>query len=533
MLLTFKSNDNLNEYNFDNWPPPSRISQYQDVSAPYPGARCPPYSQYAGIRHLPYSNGPLQLAFQRPKKECRTFQSPAVEKVIEEVTSRMKDNDLARMFENCFPNTLDTTIRWYVLGDDPKAFITTGDINAQWLRDSANQLQPYIDLLHYDENLRKLVLGAIRMQADYIISSPYCNAFNAPPESNIPPAGSGYADRVYPPPNRKVVFECKYELDSLASFLDLSNEYYTATRDTKFMDDAWIRAIESIFDVIRDQQMPTFTSDNSPNFPEYLFERTTTLATETLALNGIGYPVNTGTSLIKSSFRPSDDSTILPFLIPVNAMMAVQLEKISQLLSKIGKNELATFAQETSNSVRKGIEEHAIFEHPVFGKIFAYEVDGYGGRIIMDDANIPSLLSLPRLGFLKKEDQVYQNTRKAILSKTGNPYYLQGSVFKGIGGPHVGLRNAWPMSLLQQISTTDNDNEILELLNFIKESTYGLGLIHESVNVNNLGMFTRSWFSWANSEFARVILDLAKRKPLLIFKDGNNPFYLSSIFEHK
>jgi len=506
------------------------ISKLVDVPEHLLKQQCPVYSYYSSVPHLPYSNGPLKLAFQRPVKECRTFQSAAVEKVIEEVTSRMKDPDLARIFENCFPNTLDTTIRWYTLGETPKAFITTGDINAEWIRDSANQLQPYIDLLPYDEELKKLVSGAIRIQAQFISSWPYCNAFNAPPESNIPPVTSTVKDRVFPAPDRNIVFECKYELDSLASFLDLSNEYYAATKDTGFMDEDWIKAIESIFNVIKDQQMPTFNNDNSPNLPGYLFERMTTLATETLSLNGIGNPVNAGTLLIKSSFRPSDDATILPFLIPANAMMAVQLEKISILLNKIGKEDLGTFARTTSNSVRKGIEQHAIFEHAVFGKMFAYEVDGYGGRIIMDDANIPSLLSLPRLGFLEKDDQIYLNTRKAILSKTGNPYYLEGSVLKGIGGPHIGLRNAWPMSLLQQISTTDDDDEIIQLLELLKQTTFGLGLIHESVNVNNGAFYTRSWFSWANSEFARMILELAKRKPLLIFKDQRKPFDLKSLF---
>lgn len=156
----------------------------------------------------------------------------------------------------------------------------------------------------------------------------------------------------------------------------------------------------------------------------------------------------------------------------------------------------------------------------MWGKVYAYEVDGYGGAIHMDDANIPSLLSLPDMGFIDVNDEVYQNTRKMILSKVGNPYYLTGTQFEGIGGPHIGIHNAWPMSLLVSIRTTDDDTEILNNLQLIMENTAELGLMHESVQVNSKKgkEFTRSWFAWCNSEFGKTIMYLAKHKPHLIFK---------------
>jgi meiotically up-regulated gene 157 (Mug157) protein len=141
----------------------------------------------------------------------------------------------------------------------------------------------------------------------------------------------------------------------------------------------------------------------------------------------------------------------------------------------------------------------------------------------MDDANIPSLLSLPYLGFLDKSDTVYQNTRKMITSKSGNPYYLEGPAFRGIGGPHAGLENAWPMSLLVAAMTSDDDDEILANINLVRDSSL-LGLVHESINVNNIKDYTRPWFSWANSVFAQTILKVAAEKPHLIFGKGAKPY---------
>lgn len=213
------------------------------------------------------------------------------------------------------------------------------------------------------------------------------------------------------------------------------------------------------------------------------------MATETLALGGAGYPVNANTSLIRSAFRPSDDSTVLQLFIPGNAMLSVELGHLAELLIIAdsqgikGASAWAELSKSLSVSIRRGIYEHGTFLHPEFGQVFAYEIDGYGGRIIMDDANMPSLLSLPLLGFLDRDDEVYQNTRRMVLSSQNNPYYIEGSQLHGVGSPHTPTGNVWPMSLLIRIMTSNDKEEILESLHQVVTTTASLGLMHESINV--------------------------------------------------
>ncbi|KAF3938080.1 hypothetical protein ABW19_dt0205024 [Dactylella cylindrospora] len=498
------------------------------------GESCPDYKDYSGRRHLPVSDGPLKLPFQRPVPECRSFVSREVERVIKEITGKLMDKDLARLFENCYPSTLDTTVRWHVetspslseFDDEalkgPQSFIVTGDINAEWLRDSTNQLAGYMPLLKKDERLRKLVLGAINTQAGYVIESPYCNAFQPPRGSHVKPSNNGQDDNVHPAYDHTVVFECKYEIDSLANFFSLANQYYENTGDFSFVNTRFMSAVESVFNVLDEQAMGTFNDAGIAQFPGYTFQRNTNIGTETLALSGRGNPLNNGSSLIRSAFRPSDDACILQYFIPGNAFMSVELRRLSTLLTKAGRSE-ASVAKKWADSIAEGVKKHGIVEHAVFGKVYAFEVDGYGSRIIMDDANLPSLLSLPHMGWTDVNDPVYQNTRKMILSQQGNPYFLKGHVFKGIGGPHIGLKHAWPMSLLMQAMTSNDDAEIMDAIEMVKKASK-FGLINESVNVQRNGDYTRSWFAWANSVFAQAILDLAKRKPHLIFGAGAKPY---------
>lgn len=205
--------------------------------------------------------------------------------------------------------------------------------------------------------------------------------------------------------------------------------------------------------------------------------------------------------------------------------MAVELRRTADMLKKAGKSVLAQTLQRRGQVIADGIWEYGVVSHKVWGDVFAYEVDGYGSHILMDDANVPSLLALPILGFVAINDPVYLATRKMILSKTGNPYYLSGPNFQGIGGPHIGLTNAWPMSLLLQAMTTDDDEEIKRSLRMVLKAS-PLGLVHESVDVNNIKSYTRSWFAWANSVFAQTILDLAARKPHLLFGEGAEPYVI-------
>jgi meiotically up-regulated gene 157 (Mug157) protein len=478
----------------------------------------------------------MELPFQRPSKYCRTFESPLVEKIIDDMNEKIVDKDLARLFENAFPNTLDTTVRWHVDGTvkhktskrswdpaawkGPQSFIVTGDINAEWLRDSTNQLAQYQLLARKDKEIHQLILGAINTQAEYVIGSPYCNAFQPPPPSGLNPTFQGDGDNVHPNYEQSFVFECKYELDSLAHFLSLSNQFHNHTDSTEFINGRWLLALDTLLGVLKEQSKPTFNEKTDAyQGNEYTWQRETNIGTETLSLNGLGNPLNGGTGLVRSAFRPSDDATILGFFIPANAMIAVELLRTAAILKKAGKKHIAAQVQTWGETIQKGIWEHGVVTHKKYGEVFAFEVDGYGSSILMDDANLPSLLALPLLGFTDADNKIYKNTRKMILEKHGNPYYLTGSDFAGIGGPHVGVRNAWPMAVLVQAMTSNDDTEIMKCLAAVKRVS-PLGLIHESVNVQSGKSYTRSWFAWANSVFAQTILDLAQRKPHLLFGKG-------------
>lgn len=489
----------------------------------------------------------MNLPYQRPSAHCRTFESDLVEQTIKDLNTAMVDKDLARIFENAFPNTLDTTVKWHVDGTEknvdtraqqlltpngetawegPQSFIVTGDINAEWLRDSTNQLAQYQRLAKKDKAIENLILGAINTQAEYVITSPYCNAFQPPRPSKIRPAGNGQNDFVHPAYEHNEVFECKYELDSLAHFLSLSNQLHNYTGSTAFLTRRWYRALDSLLGVLDAQSKPTFNVKTGAFEKQaYRFNRVTNTGTETLSLTGNGNPLNFGTGLVRSAFRPSDDASILGFLIPSNAMMSVELRRTAAVLRSVGETARATDLQTRGETIEKGIWEHAVVQTKKWGSVFAFEVDGYGSQILMDDANLPSLLSLPLLGFVDQHEKTYQNTRKMILSQEGNPYYLSGRSLSGIGGPHIGFQNAWPMALLVQAMTSDDDAEILDLLTQVKKVS-PLGLIHESVHVDRMREYTRPWFAWANSVFAQTILDVAERKPHLLFGEGAKKYVI-------
>jgi len=395
----------------------------------------------------------------------------------------MKNPDLARLFENTFPSTTDTTVKWHTDGTDtaapshkakskkkqkrpngkqyrpgtdpdeylsatdenrwtgPQSFIITGDIIASWLRDSTNQLRPYQPLAKSDKRIYNLILGAINTQAEYVIESPYCNAFQPPPPSGLRPTANGQDDAVHPAYEPGAVFECKYELDSLAHFLALANEFAEATGKADFLTSGngrWRVALGRLLAVLDEQSRGTFDPETARyRRNEYTFQRNTNTGTETLSLMGVGNPLASGTGLVRSAFRPSDDATILGFFIPANAMMAVELGRTAKLLRGTGEGEDAVLAgelEELSRRITEGIWEHGVVKHKKYGDVFAYEVDGYGGHILMDDANYPSLLALPLMGFLERDEATYRNTRRMLLEKAGNPYYLTGREFKGIGG---------------------------------------------------------------------------------------------------
>jgi uncharacterized protein len=388
-----------------------------------------------------------------------------------------------------------------------------------WLRDSSNQMQTYLPLLKANSSgnsIASLFRGVINLQARYLLDSPYCNSFQAPVESNISP-DSGAQDTVTPPYSTASVHECKFELDSLAAFLQISSDYYDSTKDIDFFRKYnWLEAVRAVYSTALQMQTPTYADNGIVLNSPYTFKRQTDRSTETLANNGLGNPSAADTGLIRSAFRPSDDSTIYQFFIPGNMMFAAFLEKASKIVSEIHtESNLASEISILSQQIRTAIDSHGIVNHPKYGKIYAYEVDGFGSANLMDDANIPSLLSAPLSGFLSSSDPIYKATRAFVLSAS-NPYFERGPVLNASGGPHVGPGFAWPMASIVRILTSDDDCEIREALYGILSSTDGLGLIHESVHTFDASNWTREWFSWANGLFGQMILDLETRKPALL-----------------
>jgi len=437
------------------------------------------------------------------------------------------------LFENTFPNTIDTTVKYFNETEN-LAFIITGDINAQWLRDTANQFSQYRSLLSIDPALATLVRAVINNEARYISQFPYCGSFQPPLESGLSPSHNSFADgvTVNPPVNNQTVFECKYELDSLCGFLKLSRSYYQATKDPSIMNDNWHAAINQIFRVINEQSQGTFDDDfNLISF--YNWTGGNGALSPPIGNGGNGEP-KAYTGMVGSHHRPSDDFsmfgvsssfvslcvctyTSVAFHTPANAMLSVELSNLADILDAAGQ------AQNISEMARiwsKRIHD-AIWNYTLVNNVFAYETNGFGARYVMDDANVPSLLSLPYLGFLEKNNPAYIATRKVLLSRR-NPYYAAGKNFSGIGGPHIDVWHPWPMSQITAIFGTDDDEEILNSLYLIANNTNGLGLIHESQSIYKSCDYTRPWFAWANSYFAEMLLDLAERKPELIFKDNHS-----------
>ena len=218
-----------------------------------------------------------------------------------------------------------------------------------------------------------------------------------------------------------------------------------------------------------------------------------------------------------SGFRPSDDACTYPFHIPANAMAVVELGGTIGLLMELGKEELVREVEKLVAEIDGGIIKYGTVHREGGNLTFSYEVDGYGNRILMDDANVPSLLSLPYLGYVRETDARYQATRAQILDGTKNPFFFNGTAGHGIGSPHTGLGNIWHMGIIMQALTSTKDEEIVDCLEILKRAGSSTGFMHESFSKDNVGDFTRQWFSWANSLFGELILRLADAKPHLIF----------------
>lgn len=395
--------------------------------------------------------------------------------------------DLQPLVKQCFLNTIETTVKHL---EDGSYFVITGDIPAMWLRDSAAQVKPYVAFAREDADLREILRGVIARQAFYVCVDPYSNAFNAEESGEI----FGYKDESDFASGW--IWERKYEVDSLCAPLYLAYEYYTATGDREIFTPGFRRMIEIILKTFTDQQH----HEDTP----YYFIRSDCPESDTLSNKGRGAPVSY-TGMTWSGFRPSDDACKYGYLIPANMMAVVALKYAASLATDgYGDAALQERCIALANEIDDGIQAYGIVEHPKYGRIYAYETDGFGNYNLMDDANSPSLLAIPYLGYRKAHDPIYQNTRWFILSKE-NPYYYEGKVARGIGSPHTPQNYIWHISLIMQILTSSDPAEVQECLSAIARTHAGTNFMHEGFDVNNPACFTREWFAWANTLFAQMM----------------------------
>ncbi|KAJ2444871.1 hypothetical protein GGI03_007762 [Coemansia sp. RSA 2337] len=410
----------------------------------------------------------------RPPPECRSFTSAAVEKELSRISAQITDPDIRQLFINIMPNTLDTAIAWHYAGGTkdklayPYTFVFTGDINAQWTRDSTDQLLSLLPYAVADASLNTLIAGLVNMQADQIAAYPFANAYRSPARSGLVPG-----------------------------------------------ENDWTKGDTLLVQL----QAPTFDSEQRLTDATVRFVRTANTPTESSFGGGRGNPIR-HTGMVRTLFRPSDDSVIFPFLVPANAMLAVELRALADMLDKTGDTTIASRSRRLAEDITCGIYEFGTAEHPKYGHVFAYEVDGYGSRLLMDDANVPSLLALPYLGFVNATDPIYQNTRCMLLSPD-NPWYFSNgalSLLNGIDSPHTVFCKVWPMSVAIQALTSNDQQEIVDAEHVLAASTAGLGLMHESGDIDsaNGNSFTLPWFAWCNGVVSELITRVVSKHPGLL-----------------
>jgi len=425
-----------------------------------------------------------------------------VERLIVQVKSSIQDPELAWLFENCYPNTLDTTVDFEMKDGKPDTYIITGDIDAMWLRDSSAQVQAYLSLCPQDPHLSQMIAGLIHRQAACIQLDPYANAFYKD-ETKI---SEWKNDHTLMKPG---VHERKWELDSLCYCIRLANQYWRITGDTSVFDAHWKKAMHLAVETMIDQQRKKGKGN-------YSFARDNNVTNDTLVNGGYG-PAFKPTGMICSPFRNSDDAAIYLFNIPENLFAVISLRQLAGMLDVVrDENDLAKTCRSLAREVEEAVLAHGVIENPKGdGKLYAYECDGMGHSYLIDDAGLPSLTSIPHLGYKTVDDPVYQNSRKFAQS-ADNPFFYKGSVAEGAGSPHIGGPNIWPMGIIGRALTSTDDREIRLCLDMLKRSSADTGFLHESFHKDDAGKFTRKWFAWVNTLFGDLILKIYHERPHLL-----------------
>jgi meiotically up-regulated gene 157 (Mug157) protein len=440
-------------------------------------------------RHVPTDG---TEPWQRPASADRSARSEAIERRIVEAATRIADPGLRRLLEGTLPNTLDTTVVAGGTDDRPDTFIVTGDIDAMWLRDSTAQVWPYLASVADDAELDRLIRGVIHRQSEQILLDPYANAFRFDDQP-----GEWAGDETDMRPG---VHERKWEPDSLLAFCRLSVGYWHASRSLRPFDESWHGALESVLRTLRTEQR---LDGASP----YRFRRPDGDPTDVVPNSGLGAATRPN-GMIHGAFRPSDDASDLPLNVPINMALAAALDGVAPLAAAVDDPLRATDARALAAEIRAGVARDGTTRQES-ETVWAYEVDGLGGRVLMDDANAPSLLSLPYFGACDMTDPTYVATRRWVLSPA-DPWMFQGRVGDGVGSPHTGLQRVWPIAVAMRGLTATTAEERLAAIRVLGASHAGTYLAHESFDPDDPSMFTRPWFAWANS----VVGELLERAAL-------------------
>ena len=412
--------------------------------------------------------------------------SAALEAALAELDPVLREEGIGDLFAHALRDTLNAV----TLEPDDTTFVVTGDIPAMWLRDSTGQMLPYLRFCGTDSMLQQVVRGGILCQARAVLRDPYANAFTED-------AAGRFAQQLDQTEQRPGVWERKWEVDSLCWPLRLLRGYVAATGDVTIYAEpdmrAALAAILTTFEIEREH-----TTRSKYSFrrlmPDLLHHDTTA-----------SHPV-ASTGMIWGAFRPSDDGCVYHSHIPSQMLAVVELTELALAFETIFQTpRWAERTRALAESIEGGIQRYGVIDHPVMGPVYAYEVDGLGHYQLMDDANLPSLLGIPELGYCPASDPLYQNTRHFVLSQA-NPYYYQGQLASGVGSPHTPAPFVWPMALIVQALTATDAEEVRALLHIIRDTTGGRTAIHESFDPNDPVRYTRDWFGWANALFAELVL---------------------------
>ncbi|TCL79102.1 glycoside hydrolase family 125 protein [Curtobacterium sp. PhB128] len=385
------------------------------------------------------------------------------------------------------------TLRDTISLDDDGAFVITGDIPAMWLRDSTTQMTPYLRFVADDPALADLLWAVVRRQFRLIEHDPYANSFNREPN------GAHYdPDDLNADP---LVWEQKYEVDSLAYPVTFAHALWRATGSTAVLDERAHRAFRTI--------VAQWRTEQDHDASAYRFVRDGAIPTETLARDGRGTPVAV-TGMTWCGFRPSDDACTYGYNVPANLFAAEALLAVAAIARDVWSDTgLADDADVLRASILDGVRQHGVVPGPAGEDVYAYEVDGLGGVLRMDDANTPSLLSLPLSAPSVLDDSVWAATRDFVLSPA-NPYWFSGTAAAGVGSPHTLPQRVWPIALAVEGLVSGSPARRRELLDVLVATDGGTGDMHESFDVEDPAQFSRPWFSWADAMFCELALAAAE-----------------------